>query len=244
MVTVNGKPQKQGGNVVSYFCTPQGQVIHFVLGPASPKQLLAEAEWAVSRHAQAGKSAESDLTRLAAAMRRAHQERKDGDRKAHRFLAERPLPYLSEVYLTVFKDLLNQEVSQAGPYLAQASRGFQKARELKRPVVLFLYKGDGPDAVLLYRQFLAQPVVTEALERCVFLTLPLEELPALSALLDIPAYRVPSKANPAIVIAEPSGTQLDAVAGLQQPHELAQRIGLALEQLRARSSMAETAAQR
>ena len=37
---------KNGGNVVSYFCTPEGQLLHAVGGPVSGEKLLAEARWA------------------------------------------------------------------------------------------------------------------------------------------------------------------------------------------------------
>ena len=42
---VNG--QKQGGNVASYFCTPDGQVLDAVAGPVDGPTLLREARWVV-----------------------------------------------------------------------------------------------------------------------------------------------------------------------------------------------------
>lgn len=41
---------KQGGNVVSYFCTPDLRVIHMVKGPVEANELLAAAKWAVRTH--------------------------------------------------------------------------------------------------------------------------------------------------------------------------------------------------
>jgi hypothetical protein len=38
---------KQGGNVASYFTTPDGRVLHAVAGPVDGKTLLREARWAV-----------------------------------------------------------------------------------------------------------------------------------------------------------------------------------------------------
>jgi hypothetical protein len=46
VVRVNDKIQKNGGNVVTYFCTPDMRVVHFVVGPVSAGQLLDEAAWA------------------------------------------------------------------------------------------------------------------------------------------------------------------------------------------------------
>lgn len=42
---VNG--QKQGGNVASYFCAPDGRVLHAVAGPVDAPTLLREAKWVV-----------------------------------------------------------------------------------------------------------------------------------------------------------------------------------------------------
>ncbi|MFN0021487.1 MAG: hypothetical protein ACKVP0_24820 [Pirellulaceae bacterium] len=45
---VNGTIVKQGGNVASYFCTPEGRVIHVVIGPVGAEELLKEANWALA----------------------------------------------------------------------------------------------------------------------------------------------------------------------------------------------------
>ena len=37
---------KQGGNVVTYFCTPQQEVLGWAVGPVSPEQLVVAAEQA------------------------------------------------------------------------------------------------------------------------------------------------------------------------------------------------------
>jgi hypothetical protein len=37
--------QKQGGNVASYFCTPDGRVLHAVAGPVTSAAFLQEARW-------------------------------------------------------------------------------------------------------------------------------------------------------------------------------------------------------
>ena len=39
--------QKQGGNVASYFCAPDGRVLHVVAGPVNADTLLREAKWVV-----------------------------------------------------------------------------------------------------------------------------------------------------------------------------------------------------
>ncbi|MCH8246473.1 MAG: hypothetical protein IH951_08705 [Bacteroidetes bacterium] len=46
VTNVRGKIQRNGGNVVSYFCTPEGRVIYAVVGPVKPEKLLKAARWA------------------------------------------------------------------------------------------------------------------------------------------------------------------------------------------------------
>ena len=39
--------QKQGGNVATYFCAPDGRVLHIVAGPVNAATLLKESKWVV-----------------------------------------------------------------------------------------------------------------------------------------------------------------------------------------------------
>src|SRR5437870_5371730 len=48
---VNGA--KQGGNVASYFCAPDGRVLHVVAGPVDANTFLQEAQWVVNSVQQA-----------------------------------------------------------------------------------------------------------------------------------------------------------------------------------------------
>jgi hypothetical protein len=82
--------QKQGGNVATYFCAPDGGVLHVVLGPADAATLLREARWAV----ETSKMAQLRFQLNQAGQRRyfaqAHQDRL---RDEHRFdLKHRRLP--------------------------------------------------------------------------------------------------------------------------------------------------------
>jgi len=70
---VNG--QKQGGNVASYFTTPDGAVLHVVAGPVDAKVLLREARWAVETHKLALTESGGDLMRQRLTFRRAHFDR-------------------------------------------------------------------------------------------------------------------------------------------------------------------------
>lgn len=67
--------QKQGGNVASYFCAPDGRVLHVVAGPVDAATLLREAKWVVETTKKAIEEANNDGARFKAYMRKAHAER-------------------------------------------------------------------------------------------------------------------------------------------------------------------------
>jgi hypothetical protein len=72
---INGyTQQKQGGNVASYFCTPEGRVLHAVAGPVNGVTLLQEARW-VNETYQLAQLERVDSARLPAFFRKAHLER-------------------------------------------------------------------------------------------------------------------------------------------------------------------------
>jgi hypothetical protein len=70
---VNGA--KQGGNVASYFCTPDGRVMHIVAGPVDGDTMVREARWVVDNWKLARLHGPADATRLAAYFRKAHGDR-------------------------------------------------------------------------------------------------------------------------------------------------------------------------
>jgi hypothetical protein len=67
--------QKQGGNVASYFCAPDGRVLHVVAGPVDAATLLREAKWVVETTKLAMKDANGDGAKFKAYFRKAHAER-------------------------------------------------------------------------------------------------------------------------------------------------------------------------
>ena len=101
MVNQAGVLAKNGGNVASYFCTPDGRVIHAVTGPVPAEELLAAARWAVD--VSSGGRAVDDPERIGAAHREELQRpsrpvASPAQQKVHRLLASQPLPPLNEVY--------------------------------------------------------------------------------------------------------------------------------------------------
>jgi hypothetical protein len=67
--------QKQGGNVASYFCAPDGRVLHVVAGPVDGPTLLREAQWVVETTTKAIAESKDDGAKFKAYFRKAHAER-------------------------------------------------------------------------------------------------------------------------------------------------------------------------
>ena len=70
---VNG--QKQGGNVASYFCAPDGRVLHCVAGPVDAGTMLREAKWVVDSVKKAMEENKKTEVPFKALFRRWHAER-------------------------------------------------------------------------------------------------------------------------------------------------------------------------
>jgi hypothetical protein len=67
---------KQGGNVASYFCTPDGRVLHAIAGPIEGAVLLREARWVVESWKMAElEKQNSTPVRLKTFFGKAHYER-------------------------------------------------------------------------------------------------------------------------------------------------------------------------
>lgn len=74
---VNG--QKQGGNVASYFCRPDGTVVHAVPGPVKADEFLKEARWAVEADKLAATDGHGDAKKYRTVIRKAHLDRLQTD---------------------------------------------------------------------------------------------------------------------------------------------------------------------
>jgi hypothetical protein len=67
--------QKQGGNVASYFCAPDGRVLHVVAGPVDAPTMLREAKWVVETTEKAMDECKNDGAKFKAFFRKAHADR-------------------------------------------------------------------------------------------------------------------------------------------------------------------------
>lgn len=84
---VNG--QKQGGNVASYFCAPDGRVLHCVAGPVGAADFLRETRWVVDAVRGATEEHRRTEQPWKAIFRRRHAERL---RQEHGLVVE-PVPF-------------------------------------------------------------------------------------------------------------------------------------------------------
>jgi hypothetical protein len=66
---------KQGGNVATYFCAPDGRVLHAIAGPVDAPTFLREAKWVVEMTRKVMKEADGDGGKFKAAFRTAHAKR-------------------------------------------------------------------------------------------------------------------------------------------------------------------------
>ena len=70
---VNGK--KQGGNVASYFCLPDGTVLHAVAGPVNAEKFMQEARFAVETHKLAAANSRNDPFKYRLTVRASHYDK-------------------------------------------------------------------------------------------------------------------------------------------------------------------------
>jgi hypothetical protein len=138
VVVQDGKiVQKNGGNVASYFCTPDGRVINAVPGPVAADDLLREAQWALDVYGSIESLPSRDrVTRLVEAHREALNQARDGQvQQAHRLLAERPLVELNAIYRQVFEQLGEGERAkglESGEVLALQEENEDLKEELRQ----------------------------------------------------------------------------------------------------------------
>jgi len=152
---VNG--QKQGGNVASYFCTPDGRVLQAVAGPVDGATLLREARWVVETYNLADLDGKGTAG-LKAYFGQAHADRLyrehgfqsmleprpdftaadvaevldrgrglDNPGRIDLLLSTYPLAPIGKVYRPIFERLLNEPVSTSPVLEGAAARDWNAA---------------------------------------------------------------------------------------------------------------------
>jgi hypothetical protein len=67
--------QKQGGNVATYFCAPDGRVLHAIAGPVNAQTMLIESKWVVKVAQRGIEESKGDGAAFKAHLRKAHAEK-------------------------------------------------------------------------------------------------------------------------------------------------------------------------
>ena len=226
VVNKGGTLVKNGGNVASYFCTPDGRVIEAVSGPVSGAKLLKEAQWAVEAYRRSVASAEPAEKSLAAAHRDAlldlppESRGRSAEGRIHQLLAERPLPPVNSVYRTIFEDIVGQRVdADAGTgssTACTAASRMRPARSTSLTILFILHKEARDAAVMGEWETQLKRAGSEQSDRLaklaahyVVVVFPLRDVPALSSQLRLRPFAAPDGDVPLFVIARSDGRQLE-----------------------------------
>jgi hypothetical protein len=67
--------QKQGGNVATYFCAPDGRVLNAIAGPVDAQTMRDEVEWTIQKTREAIKGSKGNADKFKALLRTYHAER-------------------------------------------------------------------------------------------------------------------------------------------------------------------------
>jgi hypothetical protein len=68
---IEGK-QKQGGNVATYFCAPDGRVLNAIAGPVDARTMREETEWTIQTTRDAIRESKGNADRFKGLLRKAH----------------------------------------------------------------------------------------------------------------------------------------------------------------------------
>ncbi len=235
MTNVNGKVQKQGGNVVSYFLTPEGRVIDAVVGPVAADKLLEAARFSVDTWQQAVEAGKQ-FGKRALVVGQAQQRLGGGG--VHAYLAERPLAPLPLVSGQFFQQLAGEKPNHDRTPVALAAAEFAKARRAGRPILLVLDQADAathgerPLANQVRMTLTTRPAMGPA-ARCQIIYLPVNQMAALSNLVEVPQFELADAHLPTLVLCRSTGEQVVALAGATPGKELAAHLIDALKQERA-----------
>jgi hypothetical protein len=239
VVDEHGTLQRNGGNVASYFCTPDGRVIHAVTGPVAAAELLDEARWAVTSYANTAVGRAEDAPAILA---RAHREAgaiasNNQTRAVHQLLANKPMPALQTVFQNVFERILGQKLSLPGEGLDSVVEAVAAARERKLPIMFILHKDKTNGATIgQWNDFVSQhsrnqrDVFGKLADSFVVVTFPLNLLPAVSLRLGIRPFAAPDKESPLFVVSRSDGRQLTAVTTWNKTDELTRAMALGVVQ--------------
>jgi hypothetical protein len=228
VIDESGRLVKTGGNVATYFTTPEGRVIHAVLGPVAGGELLAEARWAVDLYQHARADGGELATPIVLAHRDAFERSTltDGpatSRRVHEFFAEHSLPRLEEVYQEIFTRILGQALGRGRDEIRRALAAIDQARRAQLPILFILHRErenravlDRWNALIAHAEPSGVSPMADLAANYVVIVLPLSELAELSQSLNVRPFAAPDRGTPVFVVARSDGRQLTALTTWSQ----------------------------
>jgi hypothetical protein len=163
------------------------------------------------------------------ARRRVAREYK-GD-PVHQLLAAESLATLRRVYPLIFEGLARERLPVEIRVVRSAVADLQRARRLGLPV-LFVLHPDRRRGKQSAPPWLDDPSVAAPLEEYVVVSLPLEQLPALSSQVDLSVFDVSRSGSTVLVWADSTGRQVDSLVAPVDAKDLAARLWPPLNQSR------------
>lgn len=222
----DGHIVKNGGNVASYLCTPDGRVIHAVLGPVPADKLLAEMEWAVTSFQEILENSDAQWRQVLTSMKALHCRKRRqiyeqfrrhrwGTRQqvlfVHDLLGDKPLPPLQDIHQRCFAALGEQTQDSSG-VVTRVKGKLEEAQQRKRPVLFAVRSRQSPER----REFQpskAQTLLTTLWPQFVTVVVENRDLPALSAELGVELLASPEITRDTYLIAASDrGKQMRGIA--------------------------------
>lgn len=150
-------PNRNGGNVAAFFCTPAGDVIHAVAGPRTGEAFLAEAQWATAVYAEIRKQTTrmapaERVVRSAAALKQAHAAALEVLKKPN---VNAPEAMVSLIRHTPSADAKLKGLENAGLKQREQVHGLLKTRAFEPLATI------GPE---VYTKILGETVTTDAVK--------------------------------------------------------------------------------
>lgn len=138
---------KNGGNVVSYFCTPEGRVLHFVAGPIDGPTLLKEMNWAWQAYQTIQAKRHTSTRAVGESVRRLHHQQIETNEKkghwtssAHNYLQRLAMAPLSVIETDVFARYADPNVrtKEDEEELEKAIARLESSHEAGKPALLII----------------------------------------------------------------------------------------------------------
>lgn len=159
-----------------------------------------------------------------------------GDR-VHKLLAQNPLVALPLIEQQIFEKFAGQKVSQDRSRVSQAAAQFEKAEQRGMPVLLILGKpqgkpGEWDAATTAVLGALAMRPFVQPARACTIVTLPIDELPALTNLVNLPEFNLVERGTPTMVLTKSDGTQLASISPSGDRYEIVKQLWDGVNQCR------------